>query len=151
MQTLRWRCVNSKGFVEDAISFVSRGVVCHVEFLIDGKAIGAHAAGGVQVRQIDHYEADYRFKADCTDEQYAAGLKFLMDQVGKPYDFLDIVGIMASRNWHDDSRWICSELWAAVMEAAGLIHPIEGGISLVTPQDTLILSSAMFEREYITD
>lgn len=149
MQTLRWRCVNSKGFVQNAISFISRGVVCHVEFLVDGKAIGAHADGGVQVREIDHYEADYRFKADCTDGQYQKAVSFLMAQVGKPYDFLDIIGIMASRNWHDPDRWICSELWAAVMEAGELIHPIESGINLITPQDTLILSSAMFDREYV--
>lgn len=149
MKTLRWRCVNSKGFVQNAISFISRGVVCHVEFLVDGKAVGAHADGGVQVRDIDHYDADYRFKADCTDEQYQKAIDFLYSQVGKPYDFLDIVGIMASRNWHDDSKWICSELWAATMEASGLIRHIEGGISLVTPQDTLILSSAMFDREYV--
>lgn len=150
MKTLRWRCVNSKGFVQNAISFISRGVVCHVEFLVDGKAIGAHADGGVQVRDIDHYDADYRFRADCTDEQYQKAIDFLQEQIGKPYDFLDIVGIMASRNWHDETKWICSELWAATMEASGLIHHIEGGISLVTPQDTLILSSAMFDREYVS-
>ena len=151
MNTLRWRCVNSKGFVQDEISFISRGVVCHVEFLVDGKAIGAHADGGVQVRQINHYDADYRFKADCTDEQYASAVSFLMDQVGKPYDFLNIFGIMVSRDWHDPNRWICSELWAAVMEAGGLIHKLESALSLITPQDTLLISSAMFEREYITD
>lgn len=149
MATLRWRCVNSKGFVQNAISFVSRGVVCHVEFLIDGKAVGAHADGGVQVRDIDKYDADYRFKADCTDEQYAKATAFLMAQVGKPYDFLDIVGIMASRDWHDQSRWICSELWAAVMEAGELIKHLESALSLITPQDTLLISSAMFDREYV--
>ncbi len=151
MKTLRWRCVNSKGFIEDGISFISRGVVCHVEFLIEGKAIGAHADGGVQVLNIDPYTADYRFKADCTDEQYDAAVAFLMAQVGKQYDLLDIVGIMISRDWHDPSKWICSELWAAVMETGGLIHKLESALSLVTPQDALLISSAMFAREYNTD
>lgn len=158
MATVKWRCVNSKNFVSNAISFVSRGVVCHVEFLFDdvqigntiyhNVCIGAHADGGVRVRTIDKYDVDYRFKAECTDEQYAKLLAFITAQIGKPYDFLDIFGIMASRNWHDDSRWICSEFWVVGMETAELIHKIESDVALFTPQDSLLVSSAMFERDY---
>ena len=147
MKTLRWRCVNKEGLIEAGIGFVSRGVVSHVEFLIDGKTIGARSDGGVQVRDINHYTTDYRFKADCTDEQYDTAVAFLMAQVGKPYDFLDILGIMADRDWHDPNRWICSELWAAVMEAGGIIKKLESAIQHVTPQDTLFISSAMFDRD----
>lgn len=142
--TLEWRCVNGQGFVREAICFVSRGAVCHVEFLVDGKSIGAHANGGVEIREIDSYPTDYRFKAECTPEQYQKAIDFLHAQLGKPYDFLDIMGILANRNWEDPERWICSELWAATLIHAGIIKPLPTAINLVTPQDSLLISSAMF-------
>ena len=145
MPSLDWRCVNGKDFVAGAISFVSRGAVCHVEFIFpDGTSIGAHADGGVAVRKMDAYPTEYRYGAPCTDEQYQKAHDFLRGQLGKPYDFLDIVGIVANRDWHDPQRWICSELWAATMEEAGLIKPLPTAIQLVTPQDALIISSAVF-------
>jgi uncharacterized protein YycO len=146
MPTLSWRCVNGAGFVAGAINFVSRGAVCHVEFLVDGKAIGAHSDGGVQIREIDACPVDYRFSASCTDEQYQKAIDFLHGQIGKPYDFLDIVGIMANRDWHNPERWICSELWAATMEAAGIMGRLPTALQLVTPQDALVISAAMFGK-----
>ena len=147
MSSLAWRCVNGKDFVSGAINFVSRGAVCHVEFIFpNGTSIGAHADGGVAVRKVEPCAVDYRFSAPCTDEQSEKAINFLRGQIGKPYDFLDIIGIMANRDWHNPQRWICSELWAATMEAAGLIGMLPTAVQLVTPQDALIISAAMFGR-----
>jgi uncharacterized protein YycO len=147
---LEWRCVADDSIVGHMIEFVSRGVVTHVEFVTDGGAntIGARADGGVQVRPINYkkFEVDLRFSADCTDGQYAAAMGFLRAQVGKPYDFMDIAAIVADRDWRDPSRWICSELWAATMERAGLIGRLDSSINSFTPQDSLIVSCAMFAR-----
>lgn len=144
MPKLEWRCVNGSNFIAGAISFVSRGAVCHVEFLVGGKAIGAHADGGVQIREINAYPVDYRFSAECTEEQYGKAVAYLQGQLGKPYDFLDIMGIIANRDWHNPEKWICSELWAATMEEVGLIKNLPTALQLVTPQDALLISSAMF-------
>ena len=147
---LEWRCVGDDDLVGNAIKFVSRGIVTHVEFITDNGAntIGARANGGVQVRPINYkkFSKEFRFLAACTDEQYQAAMSFLKAQIGKPYDFVDIAAIAANRDWHDPSRWICSELWAATMEQAGIIGLLNSSINSFTPQDALIVSCAMFTK-----
>jgi hypothetical protein len=132
--------------MSNGIKFISRGAVSHVEFLVDGKSIGAHLEGGVAIRDINGYPLDIRFQATCTDLQYAAAMAFLRAQIGKPYDLLDIAGIMCARDWHDPARWICSELWAATLEMGSIMGSIDSSITLFTPQDALVVSSAMFTK-----
>jgi uncharacterized protein YycO len=147
-KSLCWRVVGADDFISRSIKFISRGPVSHVEFLVDGGAntIGAHADGGVQIRPIGYakYSVDLRFEATCSDQQYAKASAFLQAQIGKPYDLIDIAAILANRNWRDPNRWICSELWAAVLEEAELIGKINSSINLFTPEDSLVVSSAMF-------
>jgi uncharacterized protein YycO len=149
MPVLTWRCVADDSIVGEAIKFVSRGAVTHVEFVIkDGSyTIGARADGGVQARPINYakFNLDLRFQTQCTDEQYNAAMDFLDEQIGKPYDFIDIAAIAIDRNWRDPAKWICSELWAATMEQAGLIGKMHSSINLFTPQDSLIVSCATFQ------
>jgi uncharacterized protein YycO len=148
MKRLEWRIVDDTDLVSDCIRFISRGTVCHVEFLTsDGNTIGARSNGGVKIRPIDTFKTDLRFYCDCPDEQYDKAWSFLTAQIGKPYDYTDIVAIMANRDWHDPSRWICSELWVATLEAGGLIQTLHESINRFTPEDSLILSSAIFRSD----
>ena len=66
--------------------------------------------------------------------------------MGKPYDFKEILGIGFDRDWRQPESWICSELWAAVMEQGNLIGRLASPIGLVLPQDCLFISSAMFKH-----
>jgi uncharacterized protein YycO len=145
---LYWRVVNDPGFAARVVDYISRGVVSHVEFIVENgtQTIGARADGGVRYRPINYktFDLDLRFQAPCTDAQYAAGMTFLTAQLGKPYDFVDIAAIGLNRNWHDPNAWICSELWAATLEQAGMLGPLDSNINLFTPQDSLIVSSAMW-------
>ena len=150
MKTLVWRLVDDDDIGGNIIHFVERGNVSHVEFISpDGHlAIGARLKGGVLARDINYkkFSCDLRFHATCGDEQYASTMRFLNAQLGKPYDFREIIGIGLNRNWRETDSWICSELWAATMEAGNLIGQIASSINLITPQDCLLLSSAMFLR-----
>lgn len=151
------RCVNKPGLVEADIRFISRGIVAHTEAIFDSVivngethtnvSIGARAAGGVAIRALDDYPTDYRFAIPCTKQQYDLALAFLIEQIGKPYDFVDIAEILADwsrpRNWRDDVRWICSELVTATTEAGGITKPLPSSVNLVTPQDDLLMLSAM--------
>lgn len=142
---LEWRVVSAKDAVSELIRFVSRGLVSHIEFVFGDQSLGAHADGGVQRRPLNAYPVDFRFTAELSDEQYAAVVAFLDAQIGKPYDFADIAEIVVDRNWHDPSRWICSELWAAALEAGAVIGKLDSSINLFTPEDGLIVSCAMFK------
>jgi len=144
MHTIQWRCVNgASDFVGDSIDFIERGCVCHVEPLVDGVAIGAHSNGGVQRRPIDPRPVDFRFQATVTDAQYAAAMEFLNAQIGKPYDFFEIAGILCNRNWRRPNSWICSELLTAWLEIAGVVGKFPSCVNLITPQDCLIYSCAL--------
>jgi|GEM_PF-1180879 uncharacterized protein YycO len=143
---LQWRLVTADDVVSDCIRFISRGQVSHVEFILpDGtQTIGAHLDGGVAIRPLEKCAVDYRFQAQCTDEQYTSAMDFLSWQVGKPYDLTNIAGILLNRDWHKGSSWICSELWAATLEAGHLIGKLGTTINAFTPNDSLIVSLAMF-------
>ena len=143
MKTLEWRCVNGGGFVRRSIDFVSRGTVCHVEFLVDGQTLGARADGGVKYRPIDPFPVDFRFKAELPDEQWQKVMDFLSAQIGKPYDYSAIMGILLNHDWENEGSWYCSELWAAALQAGQVIGPFPKAVKNVTPQDALLISFAM--------
>lgn len=83
--------------------------------------LGAHLDGGVLLRPLD-YDPTCQFilaDVDCTDDVKARVIEFGKAQLGKPYDLTAIFGILAHRDWHDPNHWFCSELNAAMFEAAG--------------------------------
>jgi hypothetical protein len=48
------------------------------------------------------------------------GLAFIEAQIGKPYDWGAIFGMVARQHsWEDVSKWYCSELLEATIQAAG--------------------------------
>lgn len=145
MPTLEWRCVNNtKDAVSDAIDFVSRGVVCHTEFVFGNQSFGARSNGGVKYRPLDKYPIDYRFTASITIQQSNDLLKFLRVQEGKPYNFKGILGVLTDQDWTDQKAWYCSQLWSAAMQYSKIINPIPKAVTNFTPEDTLLVSAAQF-------
>ena len=49
----------------------------------------------------------------------AAALAFLVDQLGKPYDWTALAGFMFWRDWSETDAWYCSELAAAFLKVGG--------------------------------
>lgn len=148
---VQWRVVAGSDPIGEAIKWVSRGQATHVEFCLNGwmQTLGARVQGGVQVRPINYakFNAEWRFQAEVSDEQYDAGSKWLAAQIGKPYDFLSIAAIALDRNWHDPSGWICSKLWVDGMAAFGLLKPLDPRVvNWFTPEDSLLLSLAVFTQ-----
>jgi len=147
MPIIRWRLVSNTDPIAEAIKFVSRGDYSHVEFVFPNHTIGARSEGGVQRRPVDNYAVETYFHATVTDAQYAAGMAFLNAQIGKPYDYVDILADLFNRDWHNDSAWDCSELWYDSMTAFGLVKYLDPRVcNRVTPQDDFLLSTAYFEK-----
>lgn len=130
--------------ISAAIRFSTRSWASHAEFSIDGRwTLGARSHGGVRTRlaSIDHYSRIEQFAAPGIEEAY----KWALTQVGKPYDYSAILGIALDRDWHDESRWFCSELVCAAFEKAG--YPLlstrpSDKFYRITPRD-LLLSRAL--------
>ena len=119
MESISIRFVTEKDVISQAIRGVTWSAFSHVEFVLDdGTTLGAHASGGVAIRPIDYdvFSNEERYRIAVTAEAKAAILAYAHAQVGKPYDFTDIAGIMLHRDWRNEDRWICSELVTACFE-----------------------------------
>lgn len=77
--------------------------------------------GGVRLRRLaellDEASAVEWVEVDLPDE--AAASAFVARQLGKRYDWTALVGIVLRADWADPSRWFCSELAAAAVQAGG--------------------------------
>jgi uncharacterized protein YycO len=60
------------------------------------------------------------FIVELTVEEKSRLIKFLNDQLGKPYDWTALTHIFNyRRDWTEDDSWFCSELVAAGMKKIG--------------------------------
>lgn len=122
MADITIRFVTESDPVSLAIRLETWSQFSHVEFILDDNtALGAHAKGGVKIRPIDYakFTNEERYKLTVTDQQKTDILDFAHKQVGKPYDFTDIAGILFHRDWRTEDKWICSELVASAFEHGG--------------------------------
>ena len=71
-----------------------------------------------------------------TDKAFSAALT----QAGKPYDFLDILGIAAAKDWSSTDAWICDKLvfWACIQAGAPLLNHTFIPLDHLTPRDILL-------------
>jgi hypothetical protein len=125
----------------------------HVETLMpDGTLLGAHASGGVQARPKEYDRGKFSkqlfVSIPATPEQTDRFNTFLRAQIGKPYDFEAIIGIVAQRDWRKDKAWMCSELVAAGLcqDKVGIFPPhLAIEFNHVTPRDLLLIVSGHYE------
>lgn len=107
----------------------------HVDFVLpDGRLLGARFFGGVKIREPEQFSKVERF----TVEAPAEVLDLAGSQIGQPYDWTGILGILARSNWQDSRGWFCSELIAWAFHAAG--HPLLRSHKMhrITPRDLLL-------------
>lgn len=68
-----------------------------------------------------------------------AAINFLLEQIGKPYDWTAIFGIVfRNGKWTDLDSWFCSELVEAAVKAGGLDR-FKEDISRIIPQYCWVL------------
>jgi|ERR1700730_12168728 len=108
-QLITIRFVGGNDLISRGIRLVEYGFwATHVETLMpDGTLLGAHASGGVQARPKDYdkgkFSKELFLPIPATPQQTDAFHTFLRTQIGKPYDFEAIVGIVAQRDWQNDN------------------------------------------------
>ena len=139
------------------------GWASHAETLTpDGKLLGSVAPDGVQARARDYDKGQFArelfvtlrprssFCASASTPEKMAEVfyEFAHSQIGRPYDFEAIAGIALEQDWHDDSKWFCSELMAAGLERCGYFPRLYVPSWHVSPRDLLLAISG---REYVED
>lgn len=102
------------------------GWTTHVDCMLsDGLLLGARSDSvggkppGVQIRPPG-YIAVQRAEIvtlACDDDQAARWNAFLLAQLGKPYDLVDLLAdFVGGRNWRNPNAWWCSELGGRSIE-----------------------------------
>jgi uncharacterized protein YycO len=105
------RFITESDFVSAAIREVTFSEFSHVEIgTPEGTWIGAHASGGVEERAADYCIPTFerRYAIPVTQEQYDKGMAYARSQVGTPYDFRDILGLLFHHDLSTHGHLICS-------------------------------------------
>ena len=84
-----------------------------------------------------------------TPEIEAKALNWLKAQLGKPYDWSAIAGMAFRRDWHNPTKWFCSELVVGAFEFAGLPLLETGEVDRISPRD-LTLSPLLIPHVEVT-
>lgn len=114
--------------VSDVIAWFTQGEFSHVDAIVyNDLLVGARTDHdpGVHARSSNYavWAKKTVFDIPCTLEQFIRFNDFLLDQLGKPYDHVAILGFVFGRDWKQPDSWICSELQAAALEYAGIWKP----------------------------
>ncbi len=138
--TVTVRFVGGSGLSSSLIKFHTFSPWTHVEFYTPYGYLGARLSGGVAVRPYDYDAGGFdheEFRSiELPPDVEEALWKWAFAQVGKPYDWQSIIGMIVRRDWRDESAWFCSEMVTAAFDAVG--HPIlrvHEDVYRITPRD----------------
>lgn len=122
-----------------AIRFLTDSPWSHVAAqLKDGSIVDTTLShGGVRRWSVDDWARIYKevetrefiLPGEHKAEQWA------LEQLGKPYDWLGVIGLgLRKRKWHDETKWFCSEMKAAMaMQGGRMLVRLDA--KRVTPRD----------------
>ena len=121
----------------DRFSAAPRIAVACLIALVSGfcTSLTTGAMGGVKIRPYGYYRASSvrAVTVEMEDKDYGRMMDWLYNQVGKPYDFMAVIGIVFRRNWRSENKWFCSELVARAFEVGDKPLIRADHVSRVTP------------------
>jgi hypothetical protein len=106
----------------------------HVQFVLGNKRLAAFPGKGVLIQPPSPDDETLQLEVDAPRHV----VDVAMTQIGKPYDWTAILGIVAHRDWREDDSWICSELVAWAFETAGSPLLNAKHLNRITPRDLLL-------------
>lgn len=125
------------------IRIVTWSEYSHVDIVLDDKwLLGSIAPDGVVKNKYAERLAiaSKAVLMDLPVKSMDAAIAYASNQLGKPYDWLGVIGIGLHRNWQEDDKWSCAELVAKVASEAGQKPFDDKFIHRITPQDLLMLN-----------
>lgn len=90
----------------------------HCGIVVGNMVFEATATKGVVITPIDDFIKrynDHAFADVVVIDSVADAYDRLAVEVGKPYDFSAVFGILFRTGWDDSNKWFCSELVAKVV------------------------------------
>ena len=122
-----------------AIRVLTASTWHHCAVVIGQEVIEASGLHGVRKVPLDEFKSrgNWAIYDIHVADDWAAN-NWLYQQLGKPYDWLGVFGLMLSRRWQNEKRWYCSELVAAAASAGGT-EIVRSNLKGVTPRDLWVL------------
>lgn len=139
MSTIQLRFVTCKDPLSEAIRWAEDFWASHVEAVVSGGYLGAHADGGVMIRPVGYDSATLlreEFVDIAVDPVTAAKWElWLRGKIGTPYDFSAILGIVVRAELGERGHVICSALQteALVVNLPVTDFPLES--AEISPRD----------------
>lgn len=122
--------------IEKAIKIWTRSKYFHVEMIIKDKWISTNPeAGSVYIHDLQPLSDKYDyFDVEVDGRKVKTVMKFLKDQVGKPYDYWGIFfSIILTMDLEDHNKWFCSEIVSEALVLFGIKIP--KSTNEMTPED----------------
>lgn len=146
---LRMIFTNSKKIGSLAIRWVTWSDYSHCTVLVDDETIVHSDFHGVRVEPLqalkDRSKHWMIVEFKCEDPQ--AIINACLAQVGKPYDYTGLVGILVRDvDLQDDSKWWCSEVPAHGGEVTNQPFFQTEFMHRITPQHWLMLPHTVIEK-----
>lgn len=91
----------------------------HVALVHKGVAYEARISQGVTKRPVEELFEQYETYAIYEMDASIRVLDFIKRQVGRPYDYAGIAGVVLREDTQNALRWFCSELIAAAFASDG--------------------------------
>lgn len=144
-----------KSLISKAIRWQTRSVYSHIGCMLeDGTVVEAWHKDGVQhvvsasVLHTPNTLVDvYHINAVDFDDDTAK--RFLMDQVGKKYDFPSVARFMSRRKATLDDKWFCSEL-GEYASLYGGVRLLNGNPSAHAPGHTVMSPLLIHTSSFLT-
>jgi uncharacterized protein YycO len=132
----------SWGPVSTFLRFFTWSQISHVDFVVPEGLLGAREMG-VKIRPFGSIKVtrDIIAYVVCTEDQAEQVLGFARAQIGKPYNWLGLLGFAVRRDFPSKKRWFCSELVIAAFEMAGIRLLNIKDVDRVTPE--MLLNSPL--------
>jgi uncharacterized protein YycO len=129
---------HGKGLLNSLIRWQTRSHYAHASVLLhddDNVIVQSLPGKGVHVTRLDDWRGVDRFHISTGIPFEAVTSQFLLNQVGKKYDYSSIFRFLTREKAHNDRRWFCSELVFAAFAA--------GGCRLLNCQEAYKISPAL--------
>jgi uncharacterized protein YycO len=142
------RFVRGNSIPARAIQMFTWGYWNHVELYTKTGYLGAQPEGGYQIRPYNYTKFDKEiFRGIELDAAKEANFwQWQYAQIGKPYDWTAILGLVAHRDWQEDDQWFCSEAVAAGFEQINepILNEYHSQSYKITPRD-IALSTRLID------
>jgi uncharacterized protein YycO len=110
-----------RGLISWSIRWFTRSRFSHAAIMLpNGDVIEAWQGAGVRITQLKSRKNVVSLATDLNPEQAAAVESFLLNEVGSPYDYWNILGFITRRPRRSNRAWHCSEIVYAAYQAAGV-------------------------------